>query len=150
MVTDPTLVSSTPEAPVHRIAGAALVRDGHVLLAHRHPLRQNYPNCWDIVGGHIEPGETAVDAVRRECREELGVDIEDPRPIPMTVSDPQIEMHAFVVTSWRGHPENTAPDEHDELRWFDPIELGDLVLAHPASLPDIVAATSEPENSPHR
>lgn len=149
MVTDPVVVSSTPGAAIHRIAAAALVRDGQVLLGHRHPGRRHYPNCWDIVGGHVEPRETPADAVRRECREELGIDIDDPLPIPMTVSDPHIEMHAFVVTRWSGHPENTAPDEHDDLRWFDPIELGDLALAHPASLPDIVAATTQPE-TPHR
>jgi 8-oxo-dGTP diphosphatase len=141
-VTDRTVVSSTPGAPIHHIAAAALVRDGQVLLVHRHPRRQNYPDCWDIVGGHIEPGETPLDAVRRECREELGIDIDDPLPMPMTIADPHIQMHAFVVTRWSGRPENTAPEEHDDLRWFDPTELGDLVLAHPSGLPDIVAATT--------
>jgi 8-oxo-dGTP pyrophosphatase MutT (NUDIX family) len=150
MVTDPITVASAPEAPIHRIAAAVLVRDGRVLLGHRHPLRKNYPDCWDIVGGHIEPGESPSDAVRRECLEELGIDIDDPQPIPMTVSDGYIEMHAFVVTRWSGHPENTAPDEHDELRWFEPNELGDLVLAHPSSLPDIVAATSRQLSHPDR
>jgi 8-oxo-dGTP pyrophosphatase MutT (NUDIX family) len=51
------------------IAAAALVRDGRVLLAHRHPARRWYPDCWDLVGGHIEPGESPVHAVTRECRE---------------------------------------------------------------------------------
>jgi mutator protein MutT len=138
-VTDPSDPSTADDA-VHRIAAAAVVRDGQVLLVHRHPRRRDFPDCWNIVGGHIEPGETPADAIRRECREELGIDIDDARPIPMTVAEPQTEMHAFLVTSWSGHPENTAPDEHDELRWFDPTELGDLVLAHPASLPDLVAA----------
>lgn len=143
MVTDPKIWSSAPEPRIHRIAAAALVRDGQVLLGHRHPRRQDYPDCWNIIGGHIELGETPADAVRRECREELGVDIDDPLPIAMTVRQPHIEMHAFVVRRWSGQPANTAPDEHDELRWFDPIELGDLVLAHPAALLDIVAAMTK-------
>ena len=73
-------------------------------MTHRHPRRRHYPNCWDVVGGHIEPGETPADAIRRECSEELGIDVDDPQPMPMTVSDPLIEMHGFVVTRWRGDP----------------------------------------------
>ena len=44
---------------------AALLRDGRVLLVHRHPLRENYPDCWDLPGGHVESGETPTEAARR-------------------------------------------------------------------------------------
>ena len=46
---------------------------GLVLLVHRHPLREWYPDCWDLVGGHVEKGESPGEAVIRECLEELGV-----------------------------------------------------------------------------
>lgn len=122
------------------IAVAALVEGGRVLLAHRHPLRANYPDCWDLPGGHVEPGETPRDAVRRECREELAVGIIDASPVPMTVSDAAIEKHAFVVTRWHGEPTNAAPDEHDELRWFAADELPLLTISDPAALPDLLNA----------
>lgn len=124
---------------MHRVAAAALVRDGTVLLGHRHPGRRYYPDCWDLVGGHVEPGETPQDAVRRECLEEIRVLVEDPRPVRLTLADPAVEMHAFVVTTWSGEPVNAAPDEHDEIRWFGVEELGGLVLPDPAALPDLVA-----------
>lgn len=120
------------------IATAALVRDGQILLVHRHPDRRWYPDCWDLVGGHIEAGESADQAVIRECREELAIGIHDPRPVPMALSDPTIELHSFVVEQWDGEPVNAAPDEHDQLRWFGPDELATLKVADPASLPDIV------------
>lgn len=122
------------------IAVAALVRDGSVLLAHRHPLRRWYPDCWDLVGGHVEPGELPIQAVQRECLEELGVCIRDPRPVPMTFTDPSIDMHAFVVRQWEGEAFNAAPEEHDDLRWFRPSELVGLRLADPAALPSIIEA----------
>jgi len=128
------MVAQTP------IAVAALVRDGLVLMVHRHPMRRAYPDCWDLVGGHIDSGEPPHRAVSRECREELGVYIHDPLPIPMTVSDPALDMHAFLVTRWDGEPVNAAPDEHDDLRWFRPRDLADLQLAHAASLSSIVSA----------
>ncbi len=122
------------------IAVAALVRDGLVLMVHRHPLRRAYPDCWDLVGGHVDPGESPHTAVRRECREELDVCIHDALPIPMPVSDPTLDLHAFLVTRWDGEPVNAAPDEHDDLRWFRPRDLAGLQLAHAASLPSIVSA----------
>lgn len=126
-------------APIS-ISVAALVRDGLVLLVHRHPSRRWYPDCWDLVGGHVESGELPHEAVSRECLEELGVQIHDPRPFPMAISDPTLEVHAFVVTRWDGEPVNAEPDEHDDLRWFRPAELADLKLAHPASLSSIQSA----------
>ena len=109
-------------------------------MVHRHPLRRWYPNCWDLVGGHIELGELPHQAVRRECLEELGVYAHEPQPISMSVSDSAIDMHAFLVTRWDGEPVNAAPDEHDDLRWFRPPELVGLKLADPVSLPSIVSA----------
>ena len=122
------------------IALAALVRDGRVLLVHRRSSRAAYPDCWDLAGGHVEPGESPRDAVRRECLEELGVVVHDPVPVPMTTPDPALELHAFVVTRWDGEPVNAAPDEHDDLGWVEPDDLDGLTLAHPAGRADLVAA----------
>ncbi len=122
------------------IAVAALVRDGLVLLVHRHPSRRWYPDCWDLVGGHVEAGESPRDAVVRECFEELGVNVHDPRPIPMTFDDPTLDLHAFLVTRWDGEPVNAAPEEHDDLRWFRPTDLAELTLADPAALASIQSA----------
>jgi 8-oxo-dGTP pyrophosphatase MutT (NUDIX family) len=116
------------------IAVAALVRDGLVLMVHRHPLRRWYPDCWDLVGGHVDSDESPDQAVSRECLEELGIHVHDPLPIPITVSDPTLDMYAFLVTRWEGEPVNAAPEEHDDLRWFRPPDLADLKIAHPASL----------------
>jgi len=55
----------------HEIALAALVRDGRILLAHRHPQRRWHPDRWDLTSEHVEPGESREEAVRRECREEI-------------------------------------------------------------------------------
>lgn len=115
----------------HEIAVALLVRDGKVLLAHRHPARQWYPDCWDLLGGHVEPGETPREALIRECREEIGVDVTELRPADPPFEDPTLVVSTFLVTAWEGEPTNQAPDEHDDLRWFAPDELGDLVLADP-------------------
>lgn len=114
------------------IAVGALVRNHTLLLAHRHPARRWYPDCWDLVGGHIEPGETALEALRRECREEIAVDVVDLYPVEVEIPDPNLRMYIFIVTGWTGEPVNAAPLEHDALGWFESTEIADLHLAHPS------------------
>ena len=126
-------------API-QIATAVLVRDGFVLLAHRHAMRQAYPDRWGFVGGHVESGELPHQALTRECLEELGVHIHDPVPIPMTVSDPALDMHGFLVTRWAGEPVNAASEEHDDLGWFRPNDLAALKMAHPETLSSVLSA----------
>ena len=36
-----------------------------------------FPNCWDFFGGHVEDGETPAEALVRETKEELGIDLSD-------------------------------------------------------------------------
>lgn len=128
--------------PQVRIAAAALVRGGRILVGHRHPRRLNYPNCWDLIGGHIEAGESAADALRRECREEIGVEIQTFSPLALSNGDPQLDLSAFVVTDWTGEPTNRAPDEHDDLQWFGRDDLPGLALADAAYLPSLLALTT--------
>lgn len=50
---------------------AAVFRDGHVLLVER--AKPPLQGVWSLPGGHIEPGEPAIDAAHRELAEETGV-----------------------------------------------------------------------------
>ncbi|HKT04233.1 MAG TPA: GNAT family N-acetyltransferase [Rugosimonospora sp.] len=52
----------------------ALIRDdrGRVYAHHRTAGRRLFPGIWDIVGGHVEPGETPLRALAREIEEETG------------------------------------------------------------------------------
>lgn len=56
-----------------RCAGALIVDDdGRFFFQRRSPDRRLFPNMWDIVGGHVEPGETLEEALHREVLEETG------------------------------------------------------------------------------
>jgi 8-oxo-dGTP diphosphatase len=106
------------------------VRHGRVLLCHRSPDRGWYPNVWDLPGGHVEPGEAAVDGLVRELREELGIVVQPPtRPAFSVIETTDVVMQVWLVTEWIGEVENAAPDEHDELAWYAATDLDDLRLA---------------------
>ena len=62
-----------PGSPVVGV-GAVVVKDGKALIVKRgHEPRKGE---WSLPGGRVELGETLVDAVRREIREETGLEIE--------------------------------------------------------------------------
>jgi isopentenyldiphosphate isomerase len=53
-------------------------RNGRLYLQKRAADKDRYPGRWDTsVGGHVAPGETPDQAIRREAREELGIDLDD-------------------------------------------------------------------------
>lgn len=128
------LLMGSGESPLHHnVVAAAIIRSGKVLLCHRHPDRRWYPDVWDLPGGHIEAGETPLDALAREICEETGVVID----LAETVSvfchspNPDLDIEVWAVTSWKGGIINAAPEEHDQIAWFTAPEVETLDLADP-------------------
>jgi 8-oxo-dGTP pyrophosphatase MutT (NUDIX family) len=58
--------------PLHCVGALIVDDDGRIFVQRRSPDRRLFPDSWDIVGGHVEPGETSESALRREIAEETG------------------------------------------------------------------------------
>ncbi|WP_422736817.1 NUDIX domain-containing protein [Micromonospora sp. WMMD729] len=129
-------MSNTVESSAKARIVTGLLRDGdRVLLCHRSPQRRWYPDVWDMPGGHVEAGELPGEALARELREEVGVDITAPsRPPVHEVHTDTFDMQIWLIEAWTGSPVNAAPDEHDAIGWFTEDELGGLSLAHDSYL----------------
>lgn len=117
-------------------ACALLLRDGKVLLGLRSAERRTYPNCWDILGGFVEPGETLEAALARELAEEIGVTPTAWRVLTV-IDEPKPELngrgryHVFLVTAWMGGFQMLG-DEHVRMDWFTPQKAAGLeALAMP-------------------
>jgi ADP-ribose pyrophosphatase YjhB (NUDIX family) len=98
-----------------------LERDGRVLLARRaHEPRKGH---WDLPGGFLDETERAEDGVRREFREETGLDVEPVELMRIDI-EPYGHRHVFSVTYVvRGDGDPRPADDVDELRWFAADEL---------------------------
>jgi 8-oxo-dGTP diphosphatase len=129
-------------APVD-VAVAVLIRaDGAVLLARR-PESKVYAGYWEFPGGKVEPGELVADALRREIREELGIEIERTAPwITRVFVYPHatVRLHFHRVTAWRGEPRAL---EHQAIAW-QRLEAPQLAPMLPANGP-VLRALSLPE-----
>jgi 8-oxo-dGTP diphosphatase len=110
------------------VAAGVLVRGGRVLLGRRRADARWYADAWDVVGGHLEDRETPFEALVRECREELGIEV-TAADEALVVDLDDIRLWVFVVRSWRGEPVNAAPEEHELIGWFDVDELPTAELA---------------------
>lgn len=126
---------------------AAILRAGdRVLLCHRHPDREWFPNVWDLPGGHRNPGELPSNALARELAEELGVPVDPPASPPFEVlldEAESVELAVWLI-EYNGPVENLARTEHDELRWVRSSDLPGLPLADKAYLPLLQRAISTP------
>lgn len=110
------------------VVAAVLVRDGRVLLAQRAPPRHQ-AGRWELPGGKVDPGETEAEALRRELREELGVEARPERRLGSVVHrypHVAIELIAWSCVLVTGEP---TPHEHQALAWVAPEAVPELDLA---------------------
>ncbi len=102
--------------------------DGARVLMARRPEDKHVGGLWEFPGGKCEPGETLEAALRREVREELGVEIRMLQPRPMVVHNYDcriVRLHPFDCLCVQGTPQ---PLASTELRWVPIAELSQLPL----------------------
>jgi ADP-ribose pyrophosphatase YjhB (NUDIX family) len=118
-------------------ADCIILIGGQVLLIHR----KSEPIGWALPGGFVEYGETVEDAVRREMKEETGLDLQDLRQFRV-YSDPARDKRGHVVSvvfTARGIGRPEAGDDADRYQLIDlnDIPEADLVFDHAHILRDL-------------
>lgn len=122
--------------PLLLVAACALVDvDGRVLLARR-PEGKKMAGLWEFPGGKLNPGETPEQALIRELKEELGIDVAAVCLAPFAFASHAYEgfhllMPLFLCRRWKGIP---TPRENQTLAWVRAQRLGDYEMP-PADKP---------------
>lgn len=107
-----------------RVVAAALRnRGGEILIAER-PAGRHLAGRWEFPGGKVVAGESDLEALARELREELGVEIRGAQHV-MTLRhdypDRSLELALFEVLDFVGDPQ---PRDGQRLKWVAPAALG--------------------------
>lgn len=132
---------------VQRIIASALIfsKDGKLLMGKKDPAKGGvYPDCWHIPGGGVDKGETIEQALQREIKEEVGIDISPYNPVPIpekgsgiaekTLSSGEkilckMEFNIFRVDvndKLASEIKLNLTDDLVEIRWFNPEELPEV------------------------
>ncbi len=102
---------------------AALIWDGDRFMICQRPAHKARGLLWEFVGGKVEPGETMQQALVRECREELAVEVAVGAVFMDVLHEyPDLTVHLtlFDAKIARGAPVLL---EHNDLKWITPAEI---------------------------
>lgn len=105
-----------------RVTAALIERDGFYLAALR-PFGDENGGLWEFPGGKIRAGETSEACLKREIREELGIEIEVEELYMTSRGDDlarPIELMVYRASWIGGDPK---PREHAALRWIEPSQF---------------------------
>jgi 8-oxo-dGTP diphosphatase len=104
------------------VAAALFDRDGQVLIAQR-PLGKPLAGRWEFPGGKVDAGESEREALSRELREELGIEVLAARPfmrLTHAYAERDVELSLWIVERFTGEPR---PLDAQALKWVAPARL---------------------------
>jgi 8-oxo-dGTP diphosphatase len=132
-----------PKPLIPVACGVLVDAAGNVLVAQRPPGKVA-AGKWEFPGGKIEPGETALQALARELREELGVEVRGARRLirfTHEYSDRRVVLDTWLIDRYAGRPESR---EGQAFCWMQPSVLTELDV-----LPTVKPALAALRLPPH-
>ncbi|MDQ6684849.1 MAG: NUDIX domain-containing protein [Pseudomonadota bacterium] len=125
-------MADEPRAVVAVAVGVLVGSDGRFLLTSR-PAGKVYAGWWEFPGGKVEAGESVEAALRRELREELGIEVAAAtswQSIVVDYAHARVRLHFFKVSAWGGEIEMR---EGQAMSWQTlPVEVEPVL---PGTLP---------------
>ena len=108
----------------------AIIKDGDRYLVGQRAAKKAQGGLWEFMGGKIEPGETPEQALARECREELALEIEDERIIDSVVHEyPEKTIRLTLISCSPKSGSIPKALEHQQIRWVTRAEMDTMYFA---------------------
>jgi 8-oxo-dGTP diphosphatase len=110
------------------VAAVIQNEEGKILIAQRN-LKKSQGGLWEFPGGKIEPNETKEEAIIREIKEEMDIDIEAKKFIGQKVfnyPDKDINLIAIECKQIKG---DIKLNEHEDIKWVNKNELRNFNFA---------------------
>ena len=111
----------------------AIIEDeaGRLLLVRRSPQSIHFAGEWEFPGGKLDPGENVDAAIRREVREETGLEIGLDRVAGVTEFQmPRVRVVVLCFYAHRTGGDVRLSSEHDRFVWASPDAMEQLPLTH--------------------
>ncbi|MBN1684197.1 MAG: NUDIX hydrolase [Gammaproteobacteria bacterium] len=113
-----------------------LTKDHQILLQHRPNNWRTFPGCLATFGGQIEQGETPIQALVRELKEELGAQVNPKDLIPLGAITEAITNYTELIYAYFWHDKSgTITGCYEaEARYYDSVKEA---LSHPKIMDDV-------------
>ena len=138
------------ETVVHVAAAAIMDARGRVLITHR-PAHVHQGGLWEFPGGKVEAGESVFEALARELNEELGIDVQQARPlirVSHNYPDKSVLLDVWRVDAYSGEAHGR---EGQAFKWVAPTQLSEydfpaanIPIVNAVRLPDQYLITPDP------
>ena len=129
---------------ITQVVAALIWQEDRFLICQR-PAHKTRGLLWEFVGGKVERSETKAQALIRECREELDIELEV-GPLFMQVlheyPDMTVDLSLFHATIRQGEPKML---EHNDIRWITPSQIPQYAFC-PADVEILERITKEYAN----
>ncbi len=123
------LVIDMAERRIIEVVGA-IIKDGDRYLVGQRAANKAQGGLWEFMGGKIEPGETPEQALARECREELALEIENEHIIDSVVHEyPEKTIRLTLIECMPKPGSVPKALEHQQIRWVTRAEMDVLDFA---------------------
>lgn len=124
-------MTQSSSAPIDVAVGILMKPNGDILFAQRPPGKP-YAGYWEFPGGKVEPGESILDALKREFMEELGIAILAAEPwcgVEHVYPHAHVHLHFYISREWQGEPQSL---EGQAFAWQGSVQLAPIL---PATIP---------------
>lgn len=110
-----------------KVAVAVIVDDQQRMLITRRPLHASHGGMWEFPGGKVEPDETPIEALIREVKEEVGLEVhgfEFLGEINHNYIQHAVVLFVYYVQKFSGVA--LAREMQMDLRWVEMEDMGDF------------------------
>lgn len=124
------------------VAVGILVNADGQLLVQQRGAGTECAGYWEFPGGKVEQGETPQQALQRELREELGIELAAMQDLTVLDHDydhANVRLHTFICESWEGNPLGV---EGQTIVWAESTAISELDLLE-AAIPLLEMAIEE-------
>lgn len=138
------MFSARKKGLIHRIVRIMIEDDkGMILLQKRSDSVATYPNCWDhSAAGHVDAGESYMEAAKRELAEEIGIKNVELKEIARYYTQNKTKkgsirrFNAVYKGLFNATPTDIEPSEVTEVKWFTLQQIKELIQSEPDTVTD--------------